>query len=111
MKKAKFSSNPYTSHRSKKTIDAAEVLGSNEDLGRFGSPSPSKLTKGGEITIHKGHHKNRTLAGPELTNHSGTLLPQIKGSYGSTSRPTKKKGSELKELNDSQSDAACPDIK
>lgn len=81
--------------------------------------SPSQLTKGGAagaITIHpRTHMKTRTMVGPELLNlskHAGTLLPQIQGSYGSTKHASTKraKGQDRKDMNDSQSDAACPEI-
>ena len=78
--------------------------------------SPSQLTKGGAagaITIHpRTHMKTRTMAGPELSKHAGTLLPQIQGNYGSTKHASTKRtqGQARKDMNDSQSDAACPEI-
>jgi hypothetical protein len=56
--------------------------------------------------------KTRTMAGPELSKHAGTLLPQIQGNYGSTKHASTKRtqGQERKDMNDSQSDAACPEI-
>jgi hypothetical protein len=52
------------------------------------------------------------MAGPELSKHAGTLLPQISGNYGSTKNGSTKRpqGQERKDMNDSQSDAACPQI-
>jgi len=74
-----------------------ESIDGQDDLGEFGSPhaSPSQLTKGGAagtITIHpKTHMKTRTMAGPELSKHVGTLLPQIQGNYGSTKHGSSKR--------------------
>lgn len=53
------------------------------------------------------------MAGPELAKHAGTLLPQIEGNYGSAKHGSIKRPKELgrKDMNDSQSDAACPEIK
>ena len=74
----KYSHNPYSTNKSKKIINGA--INNTDDIGEFASPSnsPDLMNKGGKgsITIHaKTHHKNKTMAGPDLQKHDGTLLP------------------------------------
>ena len=70
----KYSHNPYSTNKSKRAID------NTDDIAQYASPShsPELMNKGGKgsITIHaKTHHKNKTMAGPDLQKNDGTLLP------------------------------------
>lgn len=80
----------------------------NGDLEAFGSMSPAKTNKITDKNVLRTHMKNRTMVEQELAEAGGTLLPQIRTHHGVARNGPK---DAQVELDETQSDAACPEIK